>query len=82
MLHLQVKRFFPISILKSQKTSGSFGNFHLNDQEKRGKIRTDTSNLVFCDLQKSNKGLTILKKHSQCNKPRFCPLVKLQHTKN
>ena len=71
-----------ISALKNQKTSGGLGNFHVNDKENRGKIRTGTLYLVFRHLQRLNQGLTELGKQSQCNKSSFCLLARLQDLKD
>ncbi len=46
---------------KSQKTSGVLSNFYVDDWEKRG-IGIGTLYLVSCNLQRSDQGLTGLKK--------------------
>ncbi len=51
-----------ISTPKSQKTSGGLGNFHVNDWESGGKIRTGILHLVSRLLQGSDKDPTRLKK--------------------
>ncbi len=35
------------SVSKNQKTSGGFGDFHINDWENRGRIGMDTLHSVF-----------------------------------
>lgn len=72
----------PTSVLRSQKFCDSLGNLQVNNREKRGKIEMDILYLVFLDIQRSNKGLTRLKKHNQYNEPSFCPLIRFQNTKN
>ncbi len=42
----------PTNAQKSQKTSDSFGNLHVNDWQENGrKIRINNFHLVFRDLQ-------------------------------
>ena len=50
------------SALKSQKTSDSLGNFHVDDWEKRGKIGANTLHLVSRYFQESDWGLVGLRK--------------------
>ena len=63
----------PTSFLKSQNTSGSLGDFHINDcQKNRRRIRTSTLYLVFHNFQKPDKGFAGPKKPNQCNELSFC----------
>lgn len=42
------------SISKSQKTSSSFGNFYINNYQKKREIGINTLYLIFNDLQRAN----------------------------
>ncbi len=47
----------PTSVLRTQKTSGSFGKLYVNDKkEKREKIGTSTLYLISRNLQRSDRG--------------------------
>ena len=73
----------PINTPKSQKTSGSFGNFYIDNwQKNRKKSRLNTLYLLSHNFQRSDKGFTRLKKQSQCNKPNFYLLIRPQNLKN
>lgn len=52
----------PKSILKRQKTSDSLSNLHVNEQKENGRVKTSTLHLVFCDLQRLNRGFIRIKK--------------------
>lgn len=52
------------SILKSQKTSDSFGNFYVNNKKENKEVGTSTLYFVSRDFQRSNKSTSKFKKRS------------------
>lgn len=77
------KGYYTNKCLKKPKTSSSFGKLHIDDsQESRGRIGISTLYLIFCCLERVNKGLIRFKKRSLFNKLSFCSLVKPQNIKN
>ncbi len=72
----------PINASKSQKTSGSLGNFYINNRQiNEGRIGVGTLYSISRDLQRLDRGLTQLKKQSQYNETSFCLLVRSQDLK-
>lgn len=61
-----------ISILRSQKTSIGFSNFHVNDWESKNWTEIGNWYPVFNNLLRYCENLTRLKKQSQYNKFKVC----------
>lgn len=51
----------PISIIKNPETNNSFGNFYIDNKEKR-RVEIDTLHLISYGLQRSDKNLIRFKK--------------------